>query len=612
MTEPQPYADCRRTPHIVFLPSSGMGHLNPFLRLAAQLSARDCRVSLLTTHPTVSAAEERHVDAFFAAFTGVRRLDLHLPLLDPSELNSTDPFWLRFESIRRSAHLLPRVLADASPPVSAAIVDISVASSYLPAVAEMGLLSYVLFTSSAAMLALCAYFPTYFAMKNTFGVGDIDIPGAGRVPKSSVPMPLRDPNQLFAKQFLENGQALPKANGILVNTLHAWEAEALAALNEGKVAPDMPPVLAIGPLLPAMSVEGESVSAPLAWLDRQPDRSVYVSFGNRTGMPAEQIRELGIGLERSGLRFLWVVKSKVVDRAEVEVGLEELLGKEYLAKIKDRGMVVKDWVEQVDIRRHRAVGGFLSHCGWNSVVEAALYGVRILGWPMGGDQRGERSGGGAGRTGDLGGRVELAGRRANKGRGDKRAVEGSDGRGGAEGDGSRSGRCRRNLLPSANALRRELKALIVPVAVVEEHHLDEVVAADEGEVVVVVGSAGAALGDLDEIVIICEYMMGADRVGPGKKGIGARYVDLKEVKPGKHNIFGSGNKRRKGCKRLLFRSSRSDPFFCRYNVGERHFKGLSASHEMHAEKLMQATERLNNDEAFKIKEIIKIEEWEEK
>ncbi|KAG6498197.1 hypothetical protein ZIOFF_046109 [Zingiber officinale] len=239
-----------------------------------------------------------------------------------------------------------------------------------------------------AMFALCTYFPTYLATKNTFGVGDIDIPGAGRVPKSSVPMLLRDPNQLFAKQFLENGQALPKANGILANTLHAWEAEALAALNEGKVAPDMPPVLAIGLLLPAMSVEGESVSAPLAWLDRQLDKSmVYVSFGNRTGMPTEQIRELGIGLERSGLRFLWVVKSKVVDRAEVEVGLEELLGEEYLAKIKDKGMVVKDWVEQVEILRHRVVGGFLSHCGWNSVVEVALYGVRILGWLMGGDQR---------------------------------------------------------------------------------------------------------------------------------------------------------------------------------------------------------------------------------
>ncbi|XP_042409394.1 UDP-glycosyltransferase CGT-like [Zingiber officinale] len=388
MAETQTYGDRRRTPHIVLVPSAGMGHLTPFLRLAAQLSARDCRVSLLTTHPTVSAAEERHVDAFFAAFPGVRRLDLHLPLLDPSELNCADPFFLRFESIRRSAHLLPRVLADASPPVSAVIVDIVAASSYLPAVAEMGLPSYVLFTSSAAMLALCAYFPTYLATKNTFGVGDIDIPGAGRVPKSSVPMLLHDPNQLFAKQFLENGQALPKADGILVNTLHALEPEVLAALNEGKVTPDLPPVLAIGPILPEMSGEGESFSAPLAWLDRQPDRSVvYVSFGSRTAMPAEQIRELGIGLERSGLRFLWVVKSKMVDRAELEVGLEELLGEEYLAKIKDRGMVVKDWVEQAEILRHRAVGGFVSHCGWNSVTEAALYGVRILAWPIAGDQR---------------------------------------------------------------------------------------------------------------------------------------------------------------------------------------------------------------------------------
>lgn len=389
MTETQSYGERRRqTPHIVLVPSAGIGHLTPFLRLAVQLSTRDCRVSLLTTNPTVSAAEARHVDAFFAAFPDVRPFHLHLPLLDPSELDCADPFFRRFESIRRSAHLLPHVLADASPPVSAAIIDISVASSYLPAVADMRIPGYVLFTSSATMLALCAYFPTYLATKNTFGVCDIDIPGAGRVPKSSVPVLLRDPNQLFTKQFLDNGQALPKADGILVNTFRALEPEALAALNEGKVKPDLPPVLAIGPILPAMSEEGESVSAPLAWLDRQPDRSVvYVNFGSRTAMPAEQIKELGVGLERSGWRFLWVVKSKVVDREEVEVGLEELLGEEYLTKIKDRGMVVKDWVEQAEILRHRAVGGFVSHCGWNSVTEAALYGVRILAWPMGGDQR---------------------------------------------------------------------------------------------------------------------------------------------------------------------------------------------------------------------------------
>ncbi|KAH7674341.1 UDP-glucuronosyl/UDP-glucosyltransferase protein [Dioscorea alata] len=198
-------------------------------------------------------------------------------------------------------------------------------------------------------------------------------------------MALHDPEELFTIQVLENARALVQANGVLINTFEALEPKALMALNDGVVVPGFPPVIAVGPLkqLPLK----EKIVLP--WLDEQPERSVlYVSFGSRTAMSVEYMRELGVGLVKSGAKFLWVIKMKKVDKEEEQVDLEQVLGEEMVERIKERGsIVVHGWVDQEEILKHGAVGGFLSHCGWNSVMEAALHGVPVLAWPLHGDQR---------------------------------------------------------------------------------------------------------------------------------------------------------------------------------------------------------------------------------
>ncbi|KAK1272948.1 Anthocyanidin 5,3-O-glucosyltransferase [Acorus gramineus] len=367
---PQPSA------HVAILPSAGMAHVTPFLRFASSLVSFGCRVTLLRPLPIVSSAESLQFSDFLSSHPSVHCLDLHLLPFDPSSANSTDPFCLQLESISRSApHLLPDLLLPLDPKPSALVTDISLASSVAPVSrARLNLPCFILFISSSSMLSFLARFPN----------AD-DIPGSPFVDASMVPPVLRDPNNLFAQQFSANGAALVATDGVLVNTFDALEPRALAALNQGEVLEGLPHVFAIGPLKPLGSKRARAME--LEWLDQQPERSVvYVSFGSRTALSEAQIKELARGLERSGFRFMWVVKMKIVDK-EDEEGLEGLFRDGFMERVKERGLVVKHWVEQGEILAHRAVAAFMSHSGWNSVTEAAMHGVPMLVWPLGGDQR---------------------------------------------------------------------------------------------------------------------------------------------------------------------------------------------------------------------------------
>ncbi|KAF5203104.1 Udp-glycosyltransferase [Thalictrum thalictroides] len=373
-----------QSPHVALFPSSGMGHIIPSVRLAASLANKNFHVTMITAHPLVSKAESNFLAHFFAAFPQVISKEFHLLPRDPSTAKSdeTDPFFLQIEAIRRSATLLSPLLSSLSPPLSALISDIFLSSTFTPITADLHLPNYILFPSCTYMLCLTAHFPSLVNITE-----EINIPGLSTmVSKSWLPPPLViDATGFFATQFVENGKNMVQHNGILMNTFDALEPESLKAINEGKVVNGFPPVISIGPLVPC-EFEKQQVSS-LAWLDEQPDGSVvYVCFGNRTALSREQLRELGVGLVKSECRFLWILKDKKVDKEDV-AEIDEVLGKGFVESVKDKGLVIKSWVDQDGVLSHRAVGGFVSHVGWSSAVEAMWHGVPILAWPQIGDQK---------------------------------------------------------------------------------------------------------------------------------------------------------------------------------------------------------------------------------
>ncbi|GKU98170.1 hypothetical protein SLEP1_g11204 [Rubroshorea leprosula] len=161
-------------------------------------------------------------------------------------------------------------------------------------------------------------------------------------------------------------------------------------------ASNLPPVYPVGPMVQTASAHLVDWSNNcLKWLNEQPSGSVlYVCFGSGGILSQEQLNELAMGLERSGQRFLWVVKSPD-DKATnaTYFSLESIkdpfdfLPTGFLERTKGTGLVVPSWAPQVQVLSHGSTGGFVTHCGWNSTLEGIVHGVPLIAWPLYAEQR---------------------------------------------------------------------------------------------------------------------------------------------------------------------------------------------------------------------------------
>ncbi|XP_057466538.1 UDP-glucosyltransferase 29-like [Actinidia eriantha] len=119
------------------------------------------------------------------------------------------------------------------------------------------------------------------------------------------------------------------------------------------------------------------------WLKKKEKGStVFVSFGTEYFLSQHEMEEIALGLELSGVNFIWVLRFPMGSNTSVERALP--LG--FLERVGERGLVVEGWAPQVKILRHPSVGGFVSHCGCGSTMEAMKYGTPIIAIPIQYDQ----------------------------------------------------------------------------------------------------------------------------------------------------------------------------------------------------------------------------------
>ena len=179
-----------------------------------------------------------------------------------------------------------------------------------------------------------------------------------------------------------------RASAIILNTFDAFEHDVLNALSS-----ILPPVFSIGPLnLLLNSITDKDLKSIgsnlwkeepecIEWLDsKDPNSVVYVNFGSITVMTNEQLIEFAWGLANSKKTFLWVIRPDLV------AGDKAVLPPEFVTETRNRGLL-SSWCPQEQVLAHPAIGGFLTHNGWNSTLESVCGGVPMICWPFFAEQQ---------------------------------------------------------------------------------------------------------------------------------------------------------------------------------------------------------------------------------
>ncbi|XP_057829526.2 UDP-glycosyltransferase 86A1 isoform X3 [Cryptomeria japonica] len=197
---------------------------------------------------------------------------------------------------------------------------------------------------------------------------------AGSPPLQSTDLPtyLTPPSPLV-NEFIECFTNVRTADWIVANSFNALDFRAVEAQRHKT------PVYCVGPLNMGFSSMPDSHCTE--WLDTKPARSViYVSFGSFITVARPQVREIADGLMKTGCYFVWAL------RPDKEAShFSEMLPTGFIDVCEGRGLIAA-WFRQAEVLRHPAVGGFLSHCGWNAVMESVSAGVPMLGFPLAVDQ----------------------------------------------------------------------------------------------------------------------------------------------------------------------------------------------------------------------------------
>ncbi|KAM1345370.1 hypothetical protein ACFX15_034109 [Malus domestica] len=387
--------------HICFFPYMAHGHMIPISDMAKLFASQGVKTTIVTTPlnaPTFSEATQS--SKTYSGGIEVKIKTIKFPSVEAGlpegceNLDSLPSPELSTNFLKATSFLqepLEQLLFEENPSCLVADVLFPWATD---AAAKFDIPRLIFHGTGFFAMAASHVVRKYEPFKNTLSDSDLfvipDFPGEITMTRAQVPDHVKENIENDLTRMLKRAKEAEKTSyGIVVNSFYELESVYADYYRNvlGMKAWHIGPVSLCIRNNEEKALRGKTASINehdfLKWLDsKEPNSVVYVCFGSMAKFNASQLMEIAMGLEASGQDFIWVVRTG----PEYDVEKEDWLPEGFEDRMEGKGLVIRGWAPQVLILDHGAVGGFVTHCGWNSTLEGIAAGLPMVTWPVSAEQ----------------------------------------------------------------------------------------------------------------------------------------------------------------------------------------------------------------------------------